>query len=80
MAVEVAINASGRMSLPADVRKRLGIEGAGKIYLEEIDGGVVLRTVPQLVANAQAVAARYAGAAGLSLADFLATRVVESGE
>lgn len=80
MALEVAINAGGRMSLPADVRKRLGLDGAGKVYLEEIDGGVVLRTVPQIVTHAQAIARKYAAAPGATLAEFMAARAADSGE
>ena len=43
------------MSLPADMRKRLGLTGGGAIYVEETDDGIVLRTVAQAVARAQAI-------------------------
>jgi bifunctional DNA-binding transcriptional regulator/antitoxin component of YhaV-PrlF toxin-antitoxin module len=49
------------MSLPADVRKRLGLIGGGAIYLDETDDGVVLRTANQAVARAQALAKQYTG-------------------
>ncbi len=80
MTLQVSITANGRMSLPADIRKRLGLARGGMVYLEETEGGVVLRTVPQIVAHAQALAKQYADAPGLSVADFLAGRVNESGE
>jgi AbrB family looped-hinge helix DNA binding protein len=66
------------MSLPADVRKRLGLAQGGMVYVEETEGGVVLRTVPQIVA--QALAKQYADMPGSSVADFLAGRGNESGE
>ena len=80
MTVQVAITASGRMSLPADIRKRLGLSSGGSVYLEETSDGVVLRTVPQIVAQAQALARQYANVPGASVAEFIASRVVESGQ
>lgn len=68
------------MSLPADIRKRLGLADGGTIYVEETDGGVMLRTVPQIVAHARALAKQYADVPGASVADFLDTRASESGE
>ena len=68
------------MSLPGDVRKRLGPAQGGMVYGEETEGGVVLRTVPQIVAHAQALAERYVDMPGSSVADILAGRGNESGE
>ncbi len=38
-----------------DIRKRLGLAGGGAVYVEETDDGIVLRTVEQAVARAQAI-------------------------
>ncbi len=80
MTLQVLITANGRMSLPAEIRKRLGLAQGGVVYVEETEGGVVLRTVPQIVAQAQALARQYADAPGSSVTDFLAERANESGE
>lgn len=80
MTVQVNITPNGRMSLPADTRKRLGLIGGGAVYLDETDDGVVLRTVPQIVAQAQALARRYREAPDASVDAFLASRAAESGE
>lgn len=80
MTLQVSITASGRMSLPADVRKRLGLAQGGMVYVEETEEGVMLRTVPQIVAHAQGLAKHYANASGSSVADFIAARVVETGQ
>ena len=80
MAIQVAITPAGRMSLPAHIRKRLGLDKGGMVYVEETDAGVVLRTVPQIVAHAQALASRYVDAPGSSVGDFIADRRRESGE
>ena len=80
MTVQVNITPNGRMSLPADIRKRLGLTGGGAVYLDETADGVVLRTVPQIVAQAQALARRYRDAPGASVDAFLADRAAENGE
>jgi bifunctional DNA-binding transcriptional regulator/antitoxin component of YhaV-PrlF toxin-antitoxin module len=70
------------MSLPADVRKRLGLIGGGTIYLDETDDGVVvLRTANPAVARAQALAKQYNGGnPDASVDAFLNRRREDSGE
>lgn len=81
MTVQVAVTATGRMSLPADIRKRLGLVGGGSVIVEETPDGVMLRTVSQAVAYAQALAKRYTdGNDDASVSAFLANRRNESGE
>lgn len=80
MTLQVMITPNGRMSLPAAIRKRLGLEGGGAVLVEETADGVVLRTVDQAVARAQAIAKKYAGHPGASVDAFLAERRADSGE
>lgn len=81
MTLQVNITANGRMSLPADVRKRLGLMSGGAVFLEETDDGVVLRTAAQAVARAQALAKQYTGGQpGAGVDEFLAQRREDSGE
>lgn len=81
MTLQIKITATGRMSLPADVRKRLGLTGGGAVYMDETEDGVVLRTANQAVARAQALAKRYTGDnPEASVEAFLARRREESGE
>ena len=81
MTVQVAVTATGRMSLPADIRKRLGLVGGGLVIVEETPNGVMLRTVSQAVAYAQALSKRYTdGNPDATVAAFLANRKSESGE
>ena len=46
MGIEIKVAANGRMVLPADVRRRLGLENGGKLILNEgefaVDAPVVL--------------------------------------
>ena len=81
MTLQINITANGRMSLPADIRKRLGLTGGGTIYLDETEDGVVLRTANQAVARAQALAKQYTGGnPDASVDAFLGRRREDSGE
>jgi AbrB family looped-hinge helix DNA binding protein len=81
MTVRVAITPNGRMSLPADIRKRLGLTDGGALFVEEMPDGIVLRTVAQSIAHAQALARKYtADKPEASVNAFLANRRAESGE
>ncbi len=81
MTMRVAITPNGRMSLPADIRKRLGLADGGALLIEETPDGIVLRTVAQSIAHAQALARKYTGnKPEVSVDDFLANRRAESGE
>ena len=81
MTLQINITPNGRMSLPADVRKRLGLTDGGAVYLDETEDGVVLRTANQAVARAQALAKRYTGEnPDASVDAFLNRRREDSGE
>lgn len=69
----------GRMSLPADLRKRHGLSHGGEVIVEDMGDAIVLRTLDQVVARAQALSRRLIGdQPGASVADFLADRAREA--
>ncbi|HSQ99279.1 MAG TPA: AbrB/MazE/SpoVT family DNA-binding domain-containing protein [Sphingomicrobium sp.] len=69
------------MSLPADLRRRLGLVDGGAVFLEETEDGIVLRTAAQTVAHAQAIAKRFASRGNhVSVSGFLSQRKADSGE
>lgn len=81
MTVQVTISPNGRMSLPANIRKRLGLARGGALIVEETEDGVLLRTVAQSIARAQALAKQFTGSnAEASVDAFLTRRRKESGE
>ena len=81
MAVQITITPNGRMSLPADIRKRLGLSGGGVLLIEETPDGIVLRTLAQSIAHAQALARKYTADKPEAAVDaFLANRRADSGE
>ncbi len=81
MAYHLSVAPNGRLVLPAEIRKRLGLLKGGDLVMEETPDGLVLRTVAQSVAHAQAIARRYlADRPDVSVDAFLASRRTESGE
>lgn len=80
MTIQVTITPNGRMSLPADIRKRLGLSAGGALLVEETADGVILRTLAQSVAHAQALARTYAAShPEASVEAFLTRRREDSG-
>ena len=81
MSYHLTVASNGRIVLPAEVRKRLGLSGGGDLMMEETPDGLVLRTVAQSIAHAQAIARRYlTDRPDVSVDAFLANRRTESGE
>ena len=81
MNARVSISANGQMSLPADIRKRLGLTKGGTLFVEETPNGLILRTPAQAIAEAQAIARHYTGDnPNASVDAFLEFRRLDSGE
>ena len=81
MAYHLHVASNGRIVLPAEVRKRLGLWEGGDLLMEETPDGLVLRTVAHSVARARAIAQRYlADRPDVSVDAFLASRRTDSGE
>jgi AbrB family looped-hinge helix DNA binding protein len=75
MPPRVKVMPNGRMSLPADLRRRHGLASGGQVIVEETEDSIVLRTVSQAVTRAQALSRKLtAGKAGATVDDFLAER------
>ena len=69
----------GRVSLPADLRKRHGLTNGGDVIVEDAGDAIVLRTLDQVVARAQELSRELvAGKPGASVDDFLADRTREA--
>ena len=64
----------GRLSLPAELRRRHGLLGGGEVILEDTEEGIVLRTLDEAVTRAQALSRRLLSGKTASVADFLAQR------
>jgi AbrB family looped-hinge helix DNA binding protein len=75
------VSASGRISLPAEFRKAVGLEQGGDVVVE-LDGQEIrIRTIREIVARAQALSRKLlAGKANCSVDDFLAERKRDWGD
>jgi AbrB family looped-hinge helix DNA binding protein len=77
--VKAKVMPDGRLSLPAALRKKHGLAQGGEVIVEDIGDAIVLRTLDQVVARAQALSCRaLAGQTGASVDDFLADRAREA--
>ncbi len=69
----------GRVSLPAELRRKHGLAHGGEVIIGDADDAIVLRTLDQVVARAQAFSRKLvAGKDGASVDDFLAERAREA--
>jgi bifunctional DNA-binding transcriptional regulator/antitoxin component of YhaV-PrlF toxin-antitoxin module len=77
--MKARVMADGRLSLPADLRKRHGLAHGGEVLVEDTGDAIVLRTLDQVVARAQALSRKLvAGKTGASVDAFLAERAQEA--
>ncbi len=75
MGIEINVAANGRMVLPADIRKRMGLENGGKLILNESEFGLQLLSVRQRVAKTQAFYEEASkGKPSFTVDDFLAQK------
>ena len=81
MSLVVAVSKTGRVSLPAAMRKRMGLAAGGAVLVDETDNGLVLQTLAQAIAKAQGLAEKHtANETETSVDAFLAGRRADSGE
>jgi AbrB family looped-hinge helix DNA binding protein len=78
-AMKAKVMADGRVSLPAELRKKHGLTRGSEVIIEDAGDAIVLRTVDQVVARAQALSRKLvAGKPRASVEDFLANRAQEA--
>ena len=78
MGLEIKVAANGRMVIPLDVRRALGLENGGSVWLEESETALTLRTRRQRLRNARALAQEMLkDKPTMSVDDFLAQRRAE---
>lgn len=74
--VKVRVSPSGRVSLPAEFRRTLGLEKGGTVVMTLDEGDIRIRTVSASVRRAQAAARELLAKSGktLTVDEFLAER------
>ena len=76
--VTVKVSPTGRLHLPAEVRRALGLSGAGQVVITVVDGDVRLSTAAQALERARALARPYAPKDRLALEELIAERRAEA--
>ena len=60
-AIHRRVSASGRISLPAEFRKAVGLHAGGDVVVDLVGDEIRIRSVPAVVAHAQALSRRILG-------------------
>ena len=75
--LRVNVSATGRLSLPIEMRRALGLEKGGTVLLDLQDGAIRLRTTDEAWASASEKARLIFRGKNFSVDDFLAFRKSE---
>ena len=74
-ALKGRVSESGRLSIPAEFRKTVGLEHGGDVVIELVGREIRIRTIDEVAAQAQAIARRLTeGKPDASVDAFLAER------
>lgn len=74
-AMKARVMPDGRVSLPAEMRRRHGLDRGGDVIVEDTGDAIVLRTIEQVTRRAQALSRKIlAGQTNSSVDDFMAER------
>ncbi|GJD35547.1 AbrB/MazE/SpoVT family DNA-binding domain-containing protein [Methylobacterium aerolatum] len=76
----IQVAEDGVMSLPADIRRLLGLSGAGRIVLTQDETGIHLTTAEHTLQRVRALAAPFRRRSGSVVDDFIAERRSEAAE
>jgi bifunctional DNA-binding transcriptional regulator/antitoxin component of YhaV-PrlF toxin-antitoxin module len=76
--VAVKVSASGRLHLPSEVRKALGLKGPGHVVITVADGSATLTTMAENLARIRALARPYAPKDRLASEELIAERREEA--
>ena len=79
-AIRAKVSEAGRVDLPAQHRKQLGLENGGEVVVWVEDGEIRMRSVDDALTRAQEEVRRLLGGRRVTVDDFLATRRQDTGE
>jgi AbrB family looped-hinge helix DNA binding protein len=77
-AIRAKISDSGRLSLPAEMRRAIGLERGGDVVIELAGREIRIRPIDEVVAQAQAMTRRLLHGKEASVEDFIAERRKEA--
>jgi antitoxin PrlF len=71
---KVRVTESGRISIPADMRRAMGIEKGGTVHLELVEGHLEITTLHQAIKNIQKMAREDGWHGNVTVDEFLEQR------
>ena len=71
------VSSTGRLSLPAELRRAVGLERGGPVRIEVVDGSIRIRTMQEVRDHIRALARDSGLTKKASVADFLGWRASE---
>lgn len=71
------VSETGRLSLPAELRRAVGLERGGPVRIEVVDGAIRIRTMKEVKERIRALARKSGLVDKASVSDFLGWRAVE---
>lgn len=71
------VSGTGRLSLPADLRRAVGLEKGGLVRIEVIDGAIRIKTMKDVKEKVREIARSTGLADNASVGDFLSWRAGE---
>jgi AbrB family looped-hinge helix DNA binding protein len=71
------VSETGRLSLPAELRRAVGLERGGPVRIEIVDGSIAIRTLKEVKDRIRALARNTRLVDKASVADFLGWRAAE---
>ena len=74
----IPVAENGRMNLPADVRRRMGLKGAGRITIEEFEDHFEIRSFEQRMKQIDALMKPYRRPGRSVVDEFIADRRAEN--
>lgn len=75
---QVEIARDGRLVIPSDMRRELGLEDGGKVIVELKDGSIVIDTVSSRIRRLQALVRRFDKGSGSVVDEFIAEKKAEA--
>lgn len=74
------VSEAGRLSLPAELRRAVGLERGGLVRIEIVDGAIRIRTMKEVRDHIRALARESGLMEKTSVADFIRYRATERAE
>jgi AbrB family looped-hinge helix DNA binding protein len=78
MATIARVSEAGKMNLPAEIRRQVGLERGGPLLLTVVDGEIRMRAMRQALTDLQDEASEIFAGSGESVAGFLDERRAEA--